>query len=245
MFFGRCLENQIGCIFRSRCRKRHQFRADRTRRCFHSTDGYRQRPSRNGRTERNKPATVEIAELFSLTPIHAEQISRTRHVDVEECAAHQEVRRFRRNVLGELRKPLRRDDPGKPALSATTHQVGHRAQRLFARFVRHFAGRCGGKKLRFVHHDQHRVPIVALGIEHAAKECRGSTHLLLDVQPFKVENNRNAVLPDPRGDPLQFGFRARRIDNDMAESIRQSDEIALRINHTLLHPRGRLFEQAT
>src|SRR3546814_1892960 len=63
----------------------------------------------------------------------AQQIGGAGHVDVEEGAPHQEVGRFRRDILRQLCKPLGGDHACKPALSAPAHQVCHRAERGLAR----------------------------------------------------------------------------------------------------------------
>ncbi|KAF0125300.1 MAG: hypothetical protein FD152_2819, partial [Xanthobacteraceae bacterium] len=42
--------------------------------------------------------------------------------------------------------------------------------------------------------------MVAIGIEEAAEEGRGAAHLLLDVEPLEIENHRDPVLADARGD---------------------------------------------
>src|SRR3546814_11856861 len=56
-----------------------------------------------------------------------------RHVDIEEGATHQKVRRLGRDILGELCQPLGGDDAGKAAFPAPAHQIGHRAERGLAR----------------------------------------------------------------------------------------------------------------
>src|SRR3546814_7931425 len=71
----------------------------------------------------------------------AQQIGGAGHVDVEEGAPHQEVGRFRRDILRQLCKPLGGDHACKPALSAPAHQVCHRAERGLARLVRYLARR--------------------------------------------------------------------------------------------------------
>ena len=69
-----------------------------------------------------------------------------------------------------------------------------------ARLVGDFAGDGGRKQLRLVDHDEHGIPVVAIGIEHAAEKGRGGAHLLLDVEPFEIEHDGNAVLADAAGD---------------------------------------------
>src|SRR3546814_17610498 len=76
---------------------------------------------------------------------------------------HQEVGRFRRDILRQLCKPLGGDHACKPALSAPAHQVCHRAERGLARLVRYLDRRGGGEKLRLVDHHQHRIPFIAMG----------------------------------------------------------------------------------
>ena len=189
-------------------------------------------------------AALQIAEHLRLTPLHAQQVGGARHVDVEEGAAHQEVGGFRRHVLGELRQPLRRDDAGKAALAAPAHQVGHRAQRHLARFVRNFAGGGGREHLRLVHHHQHRVPEVAVGIEQPAQEGGGVAHLKLDVQPFQVDDDRNPVLAHTCRDSLKRSFgMGGGVDHHMAELLGQRHEIALGIEDRLLHPGSALLDQ--
>mgnify|MGYP003296715889 CR=1 FL=1 len=82
----------------------------------------------------------KVAYLLCLPPLHSQQVRRADHVDIEEGPPHQEVRRLGRDILGKLGQPLGGDDAGKPALAATAHQIGHGAEREFARFVRNLAG---------------------------------------------------------------------------------------------------------
>jgi hypothetical protein len=63
-------------------------------------------------------AALQIADTFGLPAVHAEKVGGALHVDIEEGAPHQEIGRFGGDVLGELRQPLRRDDPGEAALPA-------------------------------------------------------------------------------------------------------------------------------
>src|SRR3546814_11280684 len=86
-----------------------------------------------------------------------------RHVDIEEGATHQKVRRLGRDILGELCQPLGGDDAGKAAFPAPAHQIGHRAERGLARFVRYPAGGGGGEQLGLVDDDQPRLPLTAGG----------------------------------------------------------------------------------
>ena len=202
-------KDQVARILR-RIGQRRQLGAGRARRGFDRADGDRQRPARQGRTERHEMAAREVAEHFGLAPVHAEQIGGARHVDVEEGAAHQEVGGFGRDVLGELGEPLRGDDAGEAALAAAAHQVGHGAERQLARFVGDFAGDGRREKLRLVDDHQHRIPMVALGIEHAAEKGRGGAHLLLDVEPFEIEHDGDAVLAHAAGDARSVRLRCAR-----------------------------------
>jgi hypothetical protein len=101
----------------------------------------------------------------------------------------------------------------------------------------------GREQLRLVDHDEHRIPIIALGVEHAAEERGGGAHLLLDLEAFQIEHDRHAVLPHARGDTRQFGLGAGSVDDLMSVAFRKGDEIALGIDDALLHPLGALFEQ--
>ena len=72
----------------------------------------------SGRRERAGPkrhemAALEVAEHLGLAALHAQKIGGAGHVDVEEGAAHEEVRGFRRHVLGELGEALGGDDAGQ------------------------------------------------------------------------------------------------------------------------------------
>ena len=84
------------------------------------------------------------------------------------------------------------DHPGKPRLRPR-HQIGHGPERQFSRFVRNLASNRRSEQLRPVHHHQHRVPVVAIGIEHAIGKA-AAAHLLLDVEAFEVHYAANAVL---------------------------------------------------
>ena len=113
-----------------------------------------------------------------------------------------------------------------------------------ARLVGDFAGGGGGKELGLVDHHQHRVPVVALGIEHAAEKGRGAAHLLLEVEALEIEHHRDAVLADAAGNAGQLGFGAGAVDHQMAELVGERDEVALRVDDALLNPRRALLEQA-
>ena len=197
-------------------------------------DADRQRAARQGGAERHEMAALEVAEHLGLAALHAQQVGGAGHVDVEEGAAHEEVRGFRRDVLGELGEALRGDDAGQPALAAAAHQVGHGAERDFARLVRHLAGGGGREELRLVDHHEHRIPVIALGIEEAAEEGRRAAHLRLGIEAFEVEHHRDPVLAHAGGDALQIALAAGGIDHHMAELVGQRDEIALRVDDGLL-----------
>ncbi len=85
--------------------------------------------------------------------------------------------------------------------------------------------------------------MVALGIEHAAEKGGRGAHLLLDVEPFEVEYDGNAMLPDAPGDAGELRFGARGVDHHMSEPVGERHEIALGIDHALLHPWSRLLQQ--
>jgi len=190
-------------------------------------------------------AAREIAELLGLAPLQPQQIGRARHVDVEESATHQEVAGLGGDVLGELGEALGGNDAGETALAAPAHQVGHRAERQAAHLVRHLACHGGREKLRFVHHDQRRIPMLARGIEQRREEGGGGAHLAFDLQPLQRQHDRHALLADTQRQAAQFRFAVRAaIHHDVTEAIRKGDEIALRIDDDLLHPFGRAFEQA-
>ncbi len=238
-------QDQVAGVFRRRRRQGRQLRASGPSRRLDAADPQRQGPARQGWTQRYEVAALQVAEHLRLTPLHAQQVGGARHVDVEEGAAHQEVGGFRRHVLGELRQTLGRDDAGKAALAAPAHQVGHGAQRHLARLVRDLAGGGRGEHLRLVHHHQHRVPEVAVGIEQPAQEGGGVAHLKLHVQPFQVDDDGDPVFPDTRGDPLErpFGMGGS-VHHHMAELFGQRHEIALGIEDRLLDPGSALFDQA-
>jgi hypothetical protein len=226
-----------------RLRQRRQLGADRARRRFDRADGDRQRPPRHRRPQRHEITARQIAEHLCLAAFHAKQIGSTRHVDVEEGAPHQEVGGFRRDVLGELGQPLRGDDAGKATLAAPAHQVGHGTERNLAGFVGNLPGHRRRKQLSLVHHHQHGIPVIALRIEHAVQEGGGTTHLLFDVETFEIKHDGGAVLANAAGNAGEFGLRALRIDHDVSETVGERDEIALWVDHHLLHPGCALFEK--
>ena len=85
--------------------------------------------------------------------------------------------------------------------------------------------------------------MLALGIEHAVQERGGGLHLLVRIEPFEVDHHRNPVLADAARDTHELGLGARGVHHDMAELVGQRNEVALRIDDALLHPRRALFEQ--
>jgi hypothetical protein len=170
--------------------------------------------------------------------------SAARHIDIEKGAPHQEVRRFGRDILGELGEPLRRDHARQPALAPAAHQIGHRAERHAPRFLADIAGGGGREQLRLVHHHQRREPLVARRIEQAVEEGAGAAQLRIDLQPLQVEDHRDAMLTHARGDAggLVFGIIGG-LDHLVAEFLRERDEIALGIDHHLLDIARALLEQ--
>ena len=126
-------------------------------------------------------AALQIANPLRLPPLHAEQIGRALHVDIQKGAAHKEIGGFRRDILGQLGQPLRGHDPRQPALAAPAHQIGHGGQGQAARILANLAGHGGREHLRLVHHHQGRKPVIARGIEQAGEELRGAADLLFDL----------------------------------------------------------------
>src|SRR3546814_15662801 len=106
---------------------------------FDRTDLHRDGTSCDGRAKRQEAPALQVANGFRLPPLHAEQVGGASHVDVEESAAHQEIGRFARDILGALGQSLRSDDPCTPALAAPAPQVLHRSKRSTARLLLYFA----------------------------------------------------------------------------------------------------------
>ena len=76
------------------------------------------------------------------------------------------------------------------------------------------------------------------------KQCRAAD-LLLDLQILQRKHNRCAVLPDPACQRFDFSGRiSSAVDYDMAEMIRQPDEITFWVDNYLLHLSSALFEQS-
>ncbi len=187
----------------------------------------------------------EIAEGLRLPPLHAQEIGGARHVDIEEGAAHQEVGRLGGDVLGELGEALGRNYAGEAPLATPAHEVGHGAERELPRLVRNLARHGGGEKLRLIDDDEHRIPVVAPGLEQPAQEGGGTAHLPLGVEPLQVEHGRDAVDAGALPRQLQrlLGLRLG-VDHEVAEALAERHEIALRVDHALLHPGRALLQQA-
>ena len=186
----------------------------------------------------------EVAKSLRLPPLHAEQVSRARHVDVEESPAHQEIRRLRRDVLGELRQSLRGDYAGKAALAAAAHQVGHGAEGKLARLVGNLAGGGRREELRLVHHHQHRIPMIARDFEQPAEEGGGAPHLVLGIEPLEVEHRRDAMDARPLASRLQAAFAMLfGSDHQMAVTLAKRHEVAFGVDNGLLHPGCALLQQ--
>src|SRR5690606_13975593 len=166
----------------------------------------------------------KVAELFGLATVHAEQIGGAGHVDIKKGAAHEEVRGLGSDVLGQFDEALGGDNTREATLAATAHEVGHGAKRELARFVGHIASGGGREKLGFINHHKDGIPIVAVGVEKAAKEGGGGPHLLLDIEPFEIEHDGNAMLADAGRDAGQLVFSAGGIDDKVAIGLGQRDE---------------------
>src|SRR3546814_8204944 len=102
-----------------------------------------------------------------LPPLHAEQVGGARHVDVEKGAAHQEIARLRRDILGQLGETLGCDRAGEAALAAAAHQVRHRGQAGAAHRVGHLARGAWREHLRLVDDDQRQKPMLARRVERS------------------------------------------------------------------------------
>ena len=175
---------------------------------------------------------------------HAQQVRRAGHVDVEEGTAHQEVRGFRRDVLGELGEALGGDDPGQPALAATAHEVGHGSQADAAGIVGGVGGGGGGEELRLVDDDEGRVPMLAVGIEQRVEEGRRGAQLSVDLEVFEVEHDGHAMAAHAGGNGGEVTLAIGGVENDMAVAFGEADEVALRVDHHVLHEAGALLEQS-
>ena len=241
--FRRRGEDQLPHLLRG-IGQRRQLRPGGAGLRFDHADADGQRTAGEGRAERHEAAARQVAELLRLPPLHAQKVGGALHVDVEEGAAHQEVRGLGGDVLGQLGEALRGDDAGQPALAAARHQVGHGAERGAAGLVGNLGRGGGGEDLGLVHHDQHGGPEVALHLEHAVQEDGRLAHLPLGIQPLQVQHHGDAVLAHPLGGGLEAALGLRGgVDHQMAELLGEADEIAFRVDHRLLHPGGGLFHQ--
>ena len=231
-------------IFQRRFRQRHQPRCGIARARVGRADVQAQGAARQRRSQCHELSALEIAKSFGLPPLHAEQVGGARHVDVEKGPAHQEVGGFRCDILGELRQTLGCDDAGEPALAASAHQIGHGAERQFSRLVRDFARNRRRKQLRLVDDHQHRVPMIAVDVEHPAEERRGAPHLVLGVEPFEIKHGGDAMQPRALAGDLKaalgviLGF-----DHQMAEALGQRDKVTFGVDDGLLHPGRALFQE--
>ncbi len=74
---------------------------------------------------------------------------------------------------------------------------------------------------------------------------RRAAHLRLEIKPIEREHHRSTMRADPRCQPHDLGLViSRTVDHDMAIPFGQCDEIALGVDHHLLHQLRALFEQA-
>ena len=126
-FLGRRGEDQRLDVLGS-IGQRPEFRIGGLGTRFDRADHHRQRAAGQGRAERHEMAARQVAEHLGLPPVHAQQIGGADHVDIEEGAAHEEVGRLGRNVLGELGEALRGDDTSEATLAAAAHEIGHGAE---------------------------------------------------------------------------------------------------------------------
>ena len=78
------------------------------------------------------PALVDLEELLATRLlVQGNSGSGKSHLLrrlLEESPAHQEIRRFGSDILGELGEALGGDHAGEAALPPPAHEVGHRAQ---------------------------------------------------------------------------------------------------------------------
>ncbi len=201
------------------------------------TDALPQWAAGEGRAQRHELPALQVPEGFRLSPLHAEKVGGARHVDIQEGTTHQEIGSLGCDVLGELRQSLGCDDPRKSALAAAAHQVRHGAEREFAGFVRNFPSDSRREELRLVHHHQHRIPMVAADFEKPAQEGRGAPHLVLGVEPLKIEHCGDAMDACSLAGDLQAALgMVLGIDHQMAEMVGQRHEVAFGVDDGLLHP---------
>ena len=68
--------------------------------------------------------------------------------------------------------------------------------------------------------------------------------LRVRLEPFETQHDAGAIFAQAGGDPRDLGHRRiRRLHHDMAIGAGERDEIALGIDHHLLHLPRRSFEQ--
>ena len=112
------LEDEVAGVLLRLLGQGHELEGAAAGRGLDLADADRQRAARQRGAKRHEMAALEVAEHLGLPALHAQKIGGAGHVDVEEGAAHEEVRGFRRHVLGELGEALGGDDAGEPALAA-------------------------------------------------------------------------------------------------------------------------------
>lgn len=86
--------------------------------------------------------------------------------------------------------------------------------------------------------------MIAVDVEQAAEERRGTPHLVLGVQPFEIEHGGDAMQPRLLARDLKAALGViLGLDHQMAELLGQRDEVAFGVDDGLLHPGRALFEQ--
>src|SRR3546814_10369813 len=97
--------------------------------------------------------------------------------------------------------------------------------------------------LRLVDHHQRGKPMLARRIEQRVQERRGAGHLRLDIERLQAEDDRRAMFADARAHRRNLALIiVAAIDHDMAVRIGERHEIALGIDHDLLHQLGAFLE---
>src|SRR3546814_13287770 len=96
IFIRRRLEDQLAQVRVRRGWRGNEFGAAAARQGFHVADADGQRAARNRRSKRDEVTALKIAEHLRRAPLHPEEVGGARHVDIEEGATHQEVRRLGR-----------------------------------------------------------------------------------------------------------------------------------------------------
>ncbi len=87
--------------------------------------------------------------------------------------------------------------------------------------------------------------MLARRIEQRIQERRGAGHLRLDIERLEAEDDRRAMLADARAHRRNLAFIiVAAVDHDMGIGIGERHEIALGIDHDLLHQRGAFLEDA-